>query len=78
MSKQVPDSAPGARFSHVYDQRGEPTEDSELMRHRIGATIDSRELVLDRDVGSAIIQSAAHCDEYRQATGNIAPVTARP
>lgn len=48
MSKQVADPAPGARFSHVYDQRGEPTEDSERMRHRVGATIDSRDLVLDR------------------------------
>src|SRR5580704_2970065 len=42
-----PDAAPGARFSHVYDERGEPGEDSERMRHRIGATISASDL-LDR------------------------------
>ena len=33
------DPRPGARFSHVYMKRGEPTEDSARMRHRIAAII---------------------------------------
>jgi hypothetical protein len=59
MSEQPPDPAPGVRFSHVYGQRGEPTEDSERMRHRIGAAIESDDwlnnrifkLRLEQDIG---------------------------
>jgi hypothetical protein len=43
MNEQAPDPAPGARFSLFYGQRGEPTEDSERMRHRIGAAIASND-----------------------------------
>jgi hypothetical protein len=43
MSEQAPDPEPGARFSLFYRQRGEPTEDSERMRHRIGAAIASND-----------------------------------
>jgi hypothetical protein len=54
MSEQVPDPAPGARFSHVYGQRGEPTQDSERVRYRIGATIQSRILHHDRKVNEFV------------------------
>src|SRR5215472_94261 len=33
-----------ARFSHFYRRGGEPTEDSERMRHRIGAAMASNTL----------------------------------
>jgi hypothetical protein len=49
----MPDPAPGARFSHVYGDRGEPAEDSERMRHRIGATISGNDL-LDRNLKAII------------------------
>jgi hypothetical protein len=42
MSEQA-DPAPGVRFSLFYGQRGEPTEDSDRMRHRIGGAIASDE-----------------------------------
>jgi hypothetical protein len=42
MSEQA-DPAPGVRFSLFYGRRGEPTEDSERMRHRIGAAIASND-----------------------------------
>jgi hypothetical protein len=52
--KEVPDPAPGARFSHVYGQRGEPTEDSERMRHRIGASIASNKALNTRTLNETI------------------------
>jgi len=39
MTDPNPDAVPGIRFSHVYGDRGEPIEDNERMRHRIGAMI---------------------------------------
>ena len=42
MSEQA-DPAPGVRFSLFYGQHGEPTEDSDRMRHRIGGAIASDE-----------------------------------
>jgi hypothetical protein len=59
MSEQPPDPAPGVRFSLLYGQRGEPTEESERMRHRIGAAIESNDWLnnqnfkhrLEQDIG---------------------------
>jgi hypothetical protein len=53
MNDPKPDPAPGVRFSHVYGERGEPAEDSERMRHRIGATVSASDL-LDRQLKSVI------------------------
>jgi hypothetical protein len=47
MTDPLPDPTPGARFSHVYGDRGEPAEDSERMRYRIGATIADSDLLTD-------------------------------
>jgi hypothetical protein len=60
MTDPLPDPAPGARFSHVYGDRGEPAEDSMRMRHRIGAAIAASDLlnkgmmaVIEREIGIA-------------------------